>query len=61
VREALASLPGKQKEAVVLRYYECLTYDEIGEVMGTSRKGVERLLARGRAALGTLLSGILGK
>ena len=60
VQEALAALPVKQREAVVLRYYESLTYDEIGEVMGASRKGVERLLARGRAALGTLLSGLLG-
>jgi RNA polymerase sigma-70 factor (ECF subfamily) len=60
VQEALASLPVKQREAVVLRYYERLSYDDIGEVMGTSRKGVERLLARGRAALGKLLRGLLG-
>jgi len=58
VQAALASLPVKQREAVVLRYYESLTYDEIGAVMGVSRKGVERLLARGRAALGALLSGL---
>jgi RNA polymerase sigma-70 factor, ECF subfamily len=58
VQEALALLPIKQREAVVLRYYENLSYDEIGAVMGVSRKGVERLLARGRAALGTLLSGL---
>ncbi|MEA1950072.1 MAG: RNA polymerase sigma factor [Planctomycetota bacterium] len=61
VQEALESLPVKQKEAVVLRYYEGLSYDEIGEVMGASRKGVERLLARGRAALGNRLSGLLEK
>jgi RNA polymerase sigma-70 factor (ECF subfamily) len=61
VQEALASLPAKQREAVVLRYYESLSYDEIGEIMGTSRKGVERLLARGRAALAGLLSRLLGK
>jgi RNA polymerase sigma-70 factor (ECF subfamily) len=58
VREALASLPARQKEAVVLRYYERLSYDEIGAIIGASRKGVERLLARGRAALGVLLSGL---
>ena len=51
VQEALASLPAKQREAVTLRYYESLSYDEIGEIIGVSRKGVERLLARGRAAL----------
>jgi RNA polymerase sigma-70 factor (ECF subfamily) len=61
VREALASLPARQSEAVVLRYYERLSYDEIGEVMGASRKGVERLLTRGRAALAGLLSDLLGK
>ena len=61
VQEALASLPVKQREAVVLRYYESLSYDEIGEVTGNSRKGVERLLARGRAALGPLLGGFFGK
>jgi len=60
VQEALASLPLKQREAVILRYYESLSYAEIGAVMGVSRKGVERLLARGRAALGTLLSRLLG-
>ena len=61
MQEAIASLPVRQREAVVLRYYESLSYDEIGEVMGASRKGVERLLARGRAALGTLLRGSLGE
>jgi RNA polymerase sigma-70 factor (ECF subfamily) len=61
VREALASLPARQREAVVLRYYERLSYDEIGKVMGTSRKGVERLLARGRTALADLLRDLLRK
>ena len=61
VQEALESLPVKQREAIVLRYYESLSYDEIGRITGTSRKGVERLLARGRTALAGLLSGLLGK
>jgi RNA polymerase sigma-70 factor (ECF subfamily) len=61
VQEALTSLPVKQREAIVLRYYERLSYDEIGEVIGASRKGVERLLARGRTALAGLLSDLLGK
>jgi len=56
VQEALASLPARQREVVVLRYYESLSYDEIGEVTKNSRKGVERLLARGRAALAGLLT-----
>lgn len=56
VREALASLPPRQREAVVLRYYEGLGHDEISHVVGTSRKGVERLLSRARAALAPLLN-----
>jgi RNA polymerase sigma-70 factor, ECF subfamily len=55
VQKALASLPVKQREVVVLRYYESLSYSEIGEVTGNTRKGVERLLSRGRAALAGLL------
>jgi predicted DNA-binding protein (UPF0251 family) len=61
VQAALASLPVKQCETVVLRYYESLSYDEISQVTGVSRKAVERLLARGRTALAELLSELLGK
>lgn len=61
VQEAIASLSVKQREAIVLRYYERLSYKEIAEVTGTSRKGVERLLARGRAALTEILRERLGR
>ncbi len=61
VNNALASLPARQREAVVLRYYEGLSYGEIGWVMGATRKGVERLLARGRAALANKLGKLLEK
>jgi RNA polymerase sigma-70 factor, ECF subfamily len=60
VRQALEALPPQQRTAVILRYYESLRYDEIAEVLGTSRKGVERLLARGKAALAARLSRFLG-
>jgi len=56
VRAALASLPVKQREAVILRYYESLRYDEISQVMGVSPKAIERLLTRGRAGLAKRLS-----
>ena len=59
VQDALESLPSRQREAVVLRYYENLSYDEVGQIMGTSRKGVERLLTKGRAALARLLRNLL--
>ncbi len=51
VRQAIAGLPPKQRSAVVLRYYEGLSGREIAAVMNTTAKAVERLLARGRAAL----------
>ncbi|TVM13876.1 RNA polymerase subunit sigma-70 [Oceanidesulfovibrio indonesiensis] len=51
VRRALDSLPPNQRMAIVLRYYEELSYEEIASALGTTRKAVERLLARGRARL----------
>ncbi|WP_272700029.1 RNA polymerase sigma factor [Desulfovibrio sp. Fe33] len=51
VRRALDALPPRQRMAVVLRYYEGLGYDEMAAVLETSRKGVERLLSRGRESL----------
>jgi RNA polymerase sigma-70 factor (ECF subfamily) len=51
VRRALDALPPRQRMAVVLRYYEGLGYGEMAMVLETSRKGVERLLSRGRDAL----------
>ncbi|MFW6163904.1 MAG: RNA polymerase sigma factor, partial [Planctomycetota bacterium] len=51
VRAAIATLPDRQRMAVVLRYYEGLSGAEIAAAMATSAKAVERLLARGRACL----------
>ncbi|MEF2231701.1 MAG: sigma-70 family RNA polymerase sigma factor [Pseudodesulfovibrio sp.] len=51
VRRALDALPPRQRMAVVLRYYEGLGYDDMAAVLESSRKGVERLLSRGREAL----------
>ena len=41
----------RQRTALVLQYFEDLSYKEIAEAMGVSVKSVERLLARGRDAL----------
>jgi len=57
VRQALDCLPPAQKMAVILRYYEDLGYREIAAALKTTEKGVERLLARGRAALENRLGG----
>ncbi len=55
VREALEQLPSHQRLALILRYDEELSYEEIAAVMQTTPKAVERLLARGRTALASLL------
>ena len=55
VRRAVASLPDRQRIAVVLRYYEGLAAAEVAEALNTSAKGVERLLARARDTLRRLL------
>lgn len=51
VRAALDTLPPQQRLAVVLRYYEGLSYQDIASVLDTTPKAVERLLARGREHL----------
>lgn len=56
VRQALDKLSAQQRLALILRYDEELSYQEIAAVLQVTPKAVERLLARGRAALGALLS-----
>lgn len=60
VSVALASLPPNQKMALVLRYYDDCSYEDIASAMDVSVKAVERLLARGRDALRALLAGAKG-
>lgn len=56
VLRALARLPRRQREALVLRYYQRLTEAEIAESMGISRGTVKSTLSRGLDALGGRLS-----
>lgn len=56
VREALRGLPSRQRLAVILKYYNQLSYQEIAAVMEVSAKAVERLLARARESLEPVLS-----
>lgn len=51
VREAIASLPEKQRAAVVLQRYEGLSYQEIADVLKTSVSAVESLLFRAKESL----------
>ena len=55
VRRALALLPARQRLAVVLKYNEGLCYRDIAEILDTSEKSVERLLAHARQRLMELL------
>lgn len=51
VEAALARLPERQREAIVLQYYEELSNIEAAAVMGISIEALESLLARGRRNL----------
>ena len=59
VRRALAALPPKQRMAVLLRYYEGLSYADIATALDSTVKAVERLLARARATLQGRLAHLL--
>ncbi|NWK57168.1 sigma-70 family RNA polymerase sigma factor [Verrucomicrobiaceae bacterium N1E253] len=51
VDQAIASLPEKQRMAVILRRYEGMPYDEISEVLGLSISAVKSQLFRARTTL----------
>jgi RNA polymerase sigma-70 factor (sigma-E family) len=51
VIEALRGLPHRQRNALVLRYYEEMGIDDIAAAMGISRNSVKTHLTRGLAAL----------
>jgi RNA polymerase sigma-70 factor (ECF subfamily) len=55
--EALAALPDRQRQAVVLRHIEGLANPEIAAVMDIGVEAVESLVARGKKGLAALLSG----
>lgn len=51
VRRALAELPERQREAIVLQYYQELSNSDAAEVMGISIEALESLLSRARRQL----------
>lgn len=55
VRAALARLPDRQREAVLLRQYQEMSYQEIADHLDTTVPAVESLLHRGMTALRTQL------
>ena len=54
---ALARLPERQRQAVVLRHIEGVSNSEIAEVLEISVEAVESLTARGKRALAAALAG----
>ncbi len=54
---ALATLPERQRQAVVLRHIEGVSNPEIAEVLEISVEAVESLTARGKRALAKALAG----
>jgi len=52
---AMQRLPGRQREALVLRFYLDLTDGEIAEAMGISAGTVRSTISRGIASLGIVL------
>jgi RNA polymerase sigma factor (sigma-70 family) len=54
---ALADLPERQRAAIVLRHFEERSNPEIAAILELSVEAVESLLARGRRALASALSG----
>lgn len=51
VVEALRSLPGRQRDCLILRYYDELGVDEVAAALGISRNSVKTHLTRGMRAL----------
>ncbi|MCA0905178.1 MULTISPECIES: RNA polymerase sigma factor [Ruegeria] len=57
LQSALAELPERQRQAVVLRHIEELPNPEIAGIMGISVEAVESLTARGKRSLTAILAG----
>jgi len=51
ISEALQSLPDNQRMALILKRYDGLSYQEIGQVIGCSVSAVESLLVRAKRTL----------
>ncbi len=56
LKAALATLPERQRQAVILRHLEGVANPEIAQMMETSTEAVESLTARGKRALTAALA-----
>lgn len=57
VKTAIHALPERQRQAIVLQYYQGLSNADAAAVMGISVEALESLLARARRALRASLAG----
>ena len=57
LREAMARLPERQRQALALHRFQGLKYREAAEVMGTTVPGIESLIQRAMASLKSQLVG----
>jgi RNA polymerase sigma factor (sigma-70 family) len=56
LEQAVRGLTSRQREAIFLRFYEGLSYEEVAEVMGISVKATYKLMARALLELKETLS-----
>ncbi len=56
VVDSLRTLPGRQRDCLILRYYDEFGIDDIAETLGISRNSVKTHLTRGMRALETQLT-----
>ncbi len=55
IAQAIATLPDRQRQALVLRHFEGMSNPEIGDALECSVEAVESLLARARRQLAKML------
>lgn len=55
IADALSRLPGKQKEAIFLRFNEAMDYSEIAEILGITIESVRKQVYRALKAVRDLL------
>jgi RNA polymerase sigma-70 factor (ECF subfamily) len=59
IRAALEALRPRDREVVVLRYFEALSMEDIAEILGIRRNAAEARLSRARERLRNLLGGLV--
>jgi RNA polymerase sigma-70 factor (ECF subfamily) len=59
VRQAVAALPVKYREPVVLRYLHEIDIDEISRILGISKNTLNVRLSRARKSLRKHLAGLI--